>query len=121
MHEVSIMRSALDAAFAAATGAGARRILTIKLRIGALSGVVPEALAFAFEGLKTDTMAAEATLQVVEVPVACWCAVCGREFEAEGAYYECPDCGQPSIDIRRGREMDLMAVEVFQDDEPNES
>jgi hydrogenase nickel incorporation protein HypA/HybF len=39
--------------------AGATRIHRLKLRIGRLSGVVPEALQFAFDALKTGSPAAE--------------------------------------------------------------
>ncbi len=57
MHELSIMQSALSLALDQARQAGAARVHTIRLRIGALSGVVPDALEFAFEALTPGTMA----------------------------------------------------------------
>ena len=49
MHEVAIMTEAVRLAVESAQMAGAKRVTTLKLRIGALSGVVPEALQFAWE------------------------------------------------------------------------
>ena len=55
MHELSIMQSALDQVLEKARQAGASRVHAIRLRIGALSGVVPDALQFAFEALADGT------------------------------------------------------------------
>jgi len=57
MHELSIMQSALDQVLEKARQAGASRVHAIRLRIGALSGVVPDALQFAFEALADGTPA----------------------------------------------------------------
>ena len=51
MHELSIMEGALALALEQARQAGARKLHVIRLRVGAMSGVVPEALQFAFEAL----------------------------------------------------------------------
>ena len=55
MHELSIMQSALSQALEQARHAGAGKVHEIRLRIGVLSGVVPEALQFAFEVLAEGT------------------------------------------------------------------
>jgi hydrogenase nickel incorporation protein HypA/HybF len=112
MHEFSIMQSALDQALGEARKAGAVRVHEIRLRIGALSGVVPEALQFAFEALTQDTCAEGAVLAIEEVPARFWCAKCGREFVSRNLYAECPDCGTPSGELRAGREMELCSMEV---------
>ena len=57
MHELSIMQSALNQALREARRAGAARVHQIRLRIGVLSGVVPDALQFAFEALTPGTAA----------------------------------------------------------------
>ena len=83
MHEVSIMTEALRMAMDAAKSAGATRVLKLRLRIGTLSGVVPEALRFAFDVVVQGTMAEGATLEIETVRAACWCATCQAEFECE--------------------------------------
>jgi hydrogenase nickel incorporation protein HypA/HybF len=112
MHEFSIMQSALETAAQKTQAAGATQIHRLTLRVGKLSGVVPEALRFAFDALKTSSPAATATLEIVEVPAACWCAPCAAEFETADLKYECPRCHQPSGELRRGREMELASLEI---------
>lgn len=112
MHEFSIMESALAAAREQMLAAGATQIHRLRVRVGRLSGVVPEALRFAFDALKTETPAAGAELEIEEIAAACWCAGCGAEFETAGLNYECPRCHQPSGDLRRGRELELASLEI---------
>jgi hydrogenase nickel incorporation protein HypA/HybF len=106
------MESALRLAAERARAAGASRINRMCLRIGALSGVVPESLEFAFETLRQDTLAAQAVLAIESVPAACWCGECRVEFESPDLLFECPRCGALASELRRGREMDLVSVEV---------
>jgi hydrogenase nickel incorporation protein HypA/HybF len=112
MHELSIMESALNLALDHARQAGGSRLYGIRLRIGALSGVVPEALQFAFEALTPGTAAEGAELSIEQVPARFWCAGCAREFQSEDMFADCPDCHQPSGDLRAGREMELASLEI---------
>ncbi len=112
MHEVSIMTEALRMAEDAAQSAGACRILKLRLRIGRLSGVVPEALRFAFDVVCHGTMAEGASLEIEAVPAACWCPTCQAEFACADFFNECPRCHNVSGELRRGRELDIAAVET---------
>jgi hydrogenase nickel incorporation protein HypA/HybF len=113
MHELSIMESALNIALERAQAAGANRVHVIRLRIGALSGVVPEALEFAFAALAPGTAAEGGELKVEHVPARFWCRGCEREFQAEdNLYAECPTCHEPSTELRAGREMELASLEI---------
>lgn len=106
------MESALSVALDQARKAGARRVLVLRLRIGALSGVVPEALQFAFEALTAGTPAEGAQLAIDPVPARFWCAPCAREFEASELWAECPQCHQPSRELRAGRELEIASMEI---------
>ncbi len=112
MHEFSIMQSALNQALREARLAGATHVHEIRLRIGVLSGVVPDALRFAFEALTPGTAAEGARLTIDEVPARFWCAACRREFVSPNLYAECPACRNPSTELRAGREMELSSMEV---------
>lgn len=112
MHELSIMDSALNLALDQARQAGAIRVHVVRLRIGALSGVVPEALQFAFEALTPGTLAESARLEVEHIPARFWCAGCAREFASESLLPECPACQEPSRELRAGREMELASLEI---------
>jgi hydrogenase nickel incorporation protein HypA/HybF len=112
MHELSIMQSALSMALEQARQAGASRVHEIRLRIGALSGVVPEALEFAFEALTPGTLAEGAQLAIEHVPARFWCADCAREFVSDDLLAECPDCHALSREIRSGRELEVASLEI---------
>ena len=113
MHEVGIMEAAIEAVLVQARTHGARRIHRIVLRIGALSGVDPEALRFAFDVVTRDTLAAEAELEIRDVPARAYCRGCAETFAmASGAIFSCPRCGRLSGDIRQGRELELARIEM---------
>ena len=112
MHELSIMTEALRMAVEAAQAAGATRVLQVRLRVGRLSGVVPEALQFAFDVVCRDTMAVGAGLEIESVPVVCWCETCRLEFEGADFFNECPRCHNVSGELRHGREIEIAAVEM---------
>ena len=106
------MDSALNLALDQAEKAGAVRVHVIRLRIGALSGVVPDALQFAFEALAPGTAAEGASLDIENVPARFWCGACASEFESRDFFAECPGCHRPSGDLRTGREMELASMEI---------
>jgi hydrogenase nickel incorporation protein HypA/HybF len=106
------MQGALNMALDRAAQAGAKRVHVVRLRIGALSGVVPEALEFAFEALSAGTPAEGAQLAIESVPARFWCDVCAEEFESPDLFAECPRCRKPSGELRAGREMELASLEV---------
>lgn len=112
MHEVSIMQEAVRLAMEAARSAGASRVLALRLRVGSLSGAVPEAMRFAFDVVCRDTIAQGASLEIEPVPAACWCAGCRREFVCEDFVNECPHCHALSGELRRGRELEIASVEL---------
>ena len=116
MHEVSIMQNVFDIAFARLRQEKATRIHRLRLRVGALSGVVPEALQFAFDALKEDTPAAEAALDVDYLPVRFYCSQCALEFGAEDVLELCPSCGSADAAIRQGHELDVVALEVSREE-----
>lgn len=112
MHEVSIMGNAVRMAVDAAKSAGASRVLALRLRVGTLSGAVPEALRFAFDVVCRGTMAEGASLEIERVPATCWCATCRKEFECLDFFYECPHCHNVNGELRRGRELEIAGVEI---------
>jgi hydrogenase nickel incorporation protein HypA/HybF len=112
VHEVSLMQDTVIIAVKQAREAGAQRIHRLMMRVGALSGAVPETLEFAFDIVAKGTMAEGAKLEIEKVPIRCYCPVCSEEFEPPDFVCECTRCGQPSTDVRGGRELQLTSLEV---------
>jgi hydrogenase nickel incorporation protein HypA/HybF len=113
MHEVSIAGGLLSAAEKECRRQGYSSIQQITVRIGKASGVMPEALLFAFEAMKQETIAHEALLTIVEVPVSGHCAACNADFVAEGTFVLCcPHCNGTSFRVQSGRELEIAEMEV---------
>jgi hydrogenase nickel incorporation protein HypA/HybF len=112
MHEVGLMQNALELAAERTRAAGATRIHRLVLRVGALSGVVPEALESAFAVLSPGSLADGARLQIETVGIVGWCECCQAEFPSGDQISLCPKCGEPSAAIRRGRELELAQLEI---------
>jgi hydrogenase nickel incorporation protein HypA/HybF len=114
VHEFGLAVNMIELAEEAARAAGASQIEVIRLEVGALAGVVPEALEFAFQGAREGTLAADATLDVTYLPALCHCAACDADFELDNRFgiADCPTCGTPSADLRQGRELNLRDVAV---------
>ena len=107
------MRRTLEIALEHAARFQAQRICRLNLRVGVLSGVVPEALEFAFEIVARGTIAENAALDIEVVPVVCSCPECGQEFEPRDLVYECPLCHRLSSQVRRGGELELAFLECM--------
>lgn len=114
MHEFSLVVSMLDLAETAARADGASRIEAIHLEVGALAGVVPEALTFAFGVARQGTMAEHARLEVHALPATAYCEACRTTFELDDRFgiATCPGCGTLSADLRQGRELHVSHLEV---------
>jgi hydrogenase nickel incorporation protein HypA/HybF len=112
MHEVGLMQNTMKLALDSAQAQGAAEIHALRLRVGVLSGIVPDALQFAFEILRRGTMAAGARLIVEDVPAGGYCSACRREFAIQNYVFECPDCHGTEVQIVRGRELELVSLEI---------
>lgn len=106
------MQGALTTAEQQAKAQGATRIHRLRLRVGRLSGVVPDSLQFAFEALSPGTLAEGGALEIEDVPAAFWCAKCQAEFECVDYIPECPRCHELAGELRRGRELELCSMEI---------
>ena len=112
MHEISVMQSAIELAVENAKAQGAQQIHRVNMRVGALAGVVPDSLEFAFPIVCQGTMAEGATLEIEFIPALCRCSSCKSEFEPKDFFYECPNCKALTVDLLRGKELELAYLEV---------
>jgi hydrogenase nickel incorporation protein HypA/HybF len=114
MHEVSIALSLLDIAEKYCTKEGYGGIESISVKIGKASGVMSEALLFAFDAVKIGTIAEKAHLIIDEIPVTGFCKNCNKNFSVKETYVLCcPKCGDNSFRLETGRELDITEMEVF--------
>lgn len=112
MHELAITEGIIEAAIPAAEAAGAKRILEIRLKIGELSGVLPECIQEYFNIASRGTIAEGAALKVEKIPITITCASCGYDGEIPRRKIHCPKCASAEIKIKSGREYFVDSLEV---------
>jgi len=112
MHELSIASNIVAVAQQEAEARGVE-VEAVYLRLGVLSGVVQDSLVFGYEIASQGTPLEGSRLLIEEVPLAIYCPTCQAEFELTGIQsLRCPSCNQLSGDIRRGKELEIVAVEI---------
>ncbi|MFI6492535.1 hydrogenase maturation nickel metallochaperone HypA [Streptomyces sp. NPDC050564] len=112
MHEMSIALAVIGQVEEAAERAGdITAVRSVRLQVGELAGVVPDALSFCFELACAGTVLEGAELVTDAVPGRARCAPCGHEW-AVGMppLLTCPWCGGATTDLLSGRELQIVSV-----------
>ncbi len=112
MHELSLVASLFEVLEEKAREHGAVRITAVVLKVGVMSGVVPDLLESAFEMYKKGTLAEGARLEIVRVPVKLRCPDCGGETAREDTDFSCAACGSRRIEIVEGRDLIVERIEL---------
>ena len=101
MHELAITEG-IVAAVTERTGAA--RVAQVRLVIGRLSGVLPDAVRFCFELVTAGTPLEGAALQIDQPHGRARCRDCGDEFSLDDPILLCP-CGSADVEVLAGREL----------------
>jgi len=109
VHEFGLCEGIVEAVLARAAG---RPVTGVRVRIGALHRVAEPALDQAFEMLAAGTVAENATVDLVVVPVQATCGMCGWQAESEDAYAVCAKCGGTDVAIEGGDELILESIQL---------
>ncbi|MER6124177.1 hydrogenase maturation nickel metallochaperone HypA [Streptomyces sp. NPDC001795] len=112
MHEMSIALAVIGQVEEAAERAGGvASVRSVRLQVGELAGVVPDALSFCFELACAGTVLEGAELVTEAVPGRARCAPCAHEW-AVGMppQLSCPRCGGATADLLSGRELQIARV-----------
>ena len=116
MHEMSIATSLMEQLQRIAAERDARSITEVEVVCGVMQQVVPEALELAFETLAQDTLAASATLRIIEEPLAGTCRGCEREYVPDLNDFRCPKCELADPELTAGQDIILKTVVMETDD-----
>lgn len=112
MHELTLCQNMVEIIEREAVLQAFERVEAVRLEIGALSCVEPEALRFCFDTATHGTVAEGAELEIIAVAAEARCRDCGAEqaFRRWGA--GCAACGGHRLDVRGGTEMRIKDLEV---------
>jgi hydrogenase nickel incorporation protein HypA/HybF len=112
MHEFSVAESLLVIIEQEAASYGTAPVVGVKLRIGKLSGIVPDALRFAFSVLSEGRRTEGAALLIEEVPIQITCRACGRVSTVDDPFLLCPHCSGSEVELTGGRELEITEMEI---------
>jgi hydrogenase nickel incorporation protein HypA/HybF len=83
----------------------------IDLRIGAFSGVQADALLFALNALRRNTILSNAEIDIESPPLILYCQNCENEYLAKPDDLVCPGCLKADFKIIQGQEMFVKAIQ----------
>jgi hydrogenase nickel incorporation protein HypA/HybF len=110
MHEMSIAAAIAEQVLAVAKENNLLNVTQVRLRVGELRLIVPEALRAAWQAVREGTPAAAASLEMTEVAARARCRKCGHEYRPEWPVFLCPACEQASVEILAGEELVLEEI-----------
>lgn len=108
MHELAITQSVVDMVVERTAG---RRIATVHLQVGTLSGVVPDAMQFCYELATAGTTLEGSTLDIDHTPGSGHCRTCGDDFALNDLILLC-SCGSADVGIITGKELLVTSVDM---------
>ncbi|WP_424862555.1 hydrogenase maturation nickel metallochaperone HypA [Streptomyces sp. MMS24-I29] len=108
MHELSITQGIVEAVCERADG---RPVRAVRVRVGILTAVVPEAMRFCFDLTTAGTAAEDALLEIDHVPGRAHCRACETDFLLNDLVLLCP-CGSSDVDVTSGRELQIVSMRV---------
>jgi hydrogenase nickel incorporation protein HypA/HybF len=108
MHELGLCTSIVDAI---ERRAGDRPVAKVRVRVGRLHHVHPEAFEQSFAIAAAGGVADGAQAELVLLPVSGRCQSCGQEFEADEQVVACSACGAFDLEMTGGDELMLESIE----------
>lgn len=116
MHELSIMQGIFDIVMENAAQHQLTRVKSVRVVVGDLSGVEPDALSFAFDFFANNTLAKGAEFVINTVPITGKCRRCSEKLDGfTGLRCQCD--GPPDYELLTGRELYVDTITGENDEE----
>lgn len=112
MHEVSIAEEIKSVVIQKLKENHGKRIKKIKLLIGKMTTIVPDALRFAFDVVSKGTPLENALIEIKVLKTKAKCNSCSKKFEIKDYDFICPVCKSINFEIIQGREMIIKTIEM---------
>lgn len=114
MHELSIALNIVEGVLEELHARGEGQVETVHIRVGRLSGVDKDALAFSYGVACQNTPIAKSRLLIEDVDVTIFCPNCKTERHVLAfPALACAECGSPAEKVLRGKELEITALEMI--------
>jgi hydrogenase nickel incorporation protein HypA/HybF len=108
MHELSIANGIVEMC---AECAGDARVIRVRLEIGRLSAVLPDAVRFCFDVCARNTVVEGAELEIIETQGLALCRDCNHEVPMAALVGRCT-CGSANLRVIAGEELRIKDMEL---------
>ena len=113
MHELSIAMSIVEMAEEESHDRGGVHVNAVYLKLGALAGVVKDALLSAYQLACEGTSLEGSRLVIEEIPIVAYCPKCLAARTLDSAqWFACPECKSSVSEVIHGRELQVVALEI---------
>lgn len=112
MHELSVTQGIMQIVEAEAKKNNVKKVLSIKLMVGQLSGVMPQLIQDYFELIAMGTVVEGAKLVIERVPATIECLECKEVSAIDRMRLRCPKCNGIEVKIVTGKEFYIDSMEV---------
>lgn len=112
MHELPITQSIVKISCEEALKHDVKKVKKIKIKVGVLTGFVPESIQYYFDIISKGTTVEGAVLDVQKMPIRIKCKECGFDDLLPKGFYTCPKCGSTNIKVSGGNEFYIDSMEV---------
>lgn len=90
----------------------AKSLRSVRLNVGQMTAIVPDALSFCFQVITDGTEMEGARLIMEIIPLMGYCSECEEEFEIKDYAFLCPSCGSTKINTLGGQDLSIVEIEV---------
>ena len=111
-EEMTKVQSMVDNVKEEMTEKNAVVLKSVRMNIGRMTTVVPDAISFCFNIITKGTELEGAKLYIDVIPVTAECSKCSCRFEVKNFVFKCPDCGNTEVDIVSGQDLSIVEIEV---------
>ncbi len=113
MHEMSLVQGLLTQLHQLAREHKKSRVITVRMAIGPLSGVVIDSFQFGFDILSQEDELTKGSILVIESPPATYrCCGCGTEIITDMRPEQCTSCAETLLVPQGGDDIILRQVEM---------
>jgi hydrogenase nickel incorporation protein HypA/HybF len=105
MHEMSIAKNIIEIIKESVEEKDLISIEKVVLKVGELSGVVPDSLQFSLEAISSGTELEKVEYKMTKIPFVIKCKICNQESNNESGIIKCPVCGSKETEVVSGNEL----------------
>jgi hydrogenase nickel incorporation protein HypA/HybF len=112
MHELSVAQNIVEMIQQHIPEPEWNRVIAVRVKIGALAGIVSDSLEFSFHAITSESALCNARLITEPIPFRVHCRSCNSTTENKDGFSMCSICESTDIQIISGTELHVVEIEL---------